>query len=122
MSKNPDKFFHIFRSYDIRGIYGKDIDEDVMNKIGNVFGQQIKGDTLVARDMRLSSKSLSDAFVSGLTTAGKDVHDLGLVPMAVAMFYAWRNNLTLAYVTASHKPKEWNGVKFFHSSGKFGTA
>ncbi len=108
---------HIFRSYDIRGVYKKDIDENLMRKIGNAFAQSVEGEVLVANDMRLSSESLARAFISGVNDAGKNVFSLGLVPMAVAMFHAWKNNLELAYITASHLPKEWNGVKFFHKDG-----
>lgn len=106
----------IFRSYDIRGIYKKDIDEKTMEGIGNVLGQFADGNFVVGMDMRISSQKLHDALVNGIT-ATKDVHDLGLVPIGVAMFYAMNNKMTLAYVTASHLPKEWNGVKFFHPDG-----
>ena len=107
---------HIFRSYDIRGIYKKDLDEAVMDKIGNVLAQL--GDNIaVAMDMRLSSEGLRKSLIAGIVEAGRDVHDLGLIPMGAAMFYSWKNKLTLAYITASHLPGEWNGVKFFHSNG-----
>ncbi|MBI2233376.1 MAG: phosphomannomutase/phosphoglucomutase [Candidatus Aenigmarchaeota archaeon] len=109
---------HIFRSYDIRGIYGKDLDEEIMRRIGNAFGQTTKTETVVvARDMRLSSKSLRDAFIAGLTSSGKDVVDVGLLPLGVGMFHAWQHKMEFAYITASHLPKEWNGVKFFHANG-----
>ena len=109
---------HIFRSYDIRGIYGKDLDEEIMRRIGNAFGQMAKTDAVVvARDMRLSSKSLKDAFIAGLTSSGKNVVDAGLLPLGVGMFYAWQRKMEFAYITASHLPKEWNGVKFFHANG-----
>ena len=111
------KFSHIFRSYDIRGIYKKDLDEDIMERISNCFAGIAK-ELVVAMDMRLSSEDLKKAFASGVTKAGKDITDLGLVPMGAAMFYAMRHDKTLAYITASHLPKEWNGVKFFHSNGE----
>ena len=108
---------HIFRSYDIRGVYGKDLDERVMETIGNVltdFAEEIT----VAMDMRESSKPLKEAFISGFTKAGKNIADLGMIPMGAAMFYAWKHNKTLAYITASHLTGEWNGVKFFHPNGE----
>ncbi|MBI2578509.1 MAG: hypothetical protein HYW26_02230 [Candidatus Aenigmarchaeota archaeon] len=107
---------HIFRSYDVRGIYGKDIDEEVMKRIGNAFSDFSKN-AVIGRDMRLSSRGLSKAFAEGLTDAGASVTDVGLLPLGVAMFHAWRSKKDLAYITASHLPKEWNGVKFFHSNG-----
>lgn len=106
---------NIFRSYDIRGIYGKDIDEKSMKKIAQSFSCYIKSRNIaVARDMRVHSLSLKNAFVSGMNGS---VHDCGLLPMGAAMFYAWKSKRELAYITASHLPKEWNGVKFFHSNG-----
>ncbi len=106
---------NIFRSYDIRGIYGSDLNEQIMQKIAEAFFNYTKNKSIaVARDMRVHSLSLKNAFVSGL--AG-NVHDCGLLPMGAAMFYAWKSKRELAYITASHLPKEWNGVKFFHSSG-----
>jgi phosphomannomutase len=108
---------NIFRSYDIRGVYPTDINEDILEKIGNAFAQITPGDTMVACDSRLSSKSLLTAFVNGALDAGKNAVDLGELPLPVAMNWAHANKMTLAYVTASHLTREWNGVKFFHRDG-----
>ncbi len=107
---------HIFRSYDVRGIYGKDLNEDIMERIGNAFAQFTNKDVTVARDMRAHSKSLCDAFIKGITEAGKNVTFLGILPLGVGMFRAW-NKQQYAYITASHLPKEWNGVKFYNKNG-----
>ncbi len=115
--KDPGKFSHIFRSYDIRGIYKKDIDEGITERIGSCLVGSAKN-IVVAMDMRLSSKGLKNAFATGVTAAGSDIIDLGLVPMGAAMFYAIQHYKTLAYITASHLPKGWNGVKFFHPNGE----
>jgi len=115
---NLKNFTHIFRSYDIRGIYGKDLDEEIMEIIGNSITKLVKENIVVAMDMRESSEKLKKAFVSGVTKSGKDTLDLGLIPMGAALFYTCKNNKTLAYITASHLPKEWNGVKFFHPNGE----
>jgi phosphomannomutase len=114
---NLKRFSHIFRSYDIRGIYGKDLNEGTMERIGNSLTKIARENIVVAMDMRLSGKALKRAFVSGVKKAGKDILDLGLVPMGAALFYTLKKNKVLAYITASHLPKEWNGVKFFHPSG-----
>ncbi len=109
---------HIFRSYDIRGIYQKDLDEEIMRRIGNALGQISKAETIVvASDMRISSKPLKNELISGLLSAGKNVIDAGLLPLGVGMFFAWQRGYEFAYITGSHLPKEWNGVKFFHASG-----
>jgi phosphomannomutase len=109
---------YIFRSYDIRGIYGKDLDESVMVDIGKAFGVFIpKKEAVIARDVRLSGQLLEDAFISGFLSTGKNIEEIGILPLGVAMFHAWKNKKYLAYITASHLPKEWNGAKFFHSNG-----
>jgi phosphomannomutase len=107
----------IFRSYDIRGIYGKDLTEEVMKGIGNALGNHLKSDVVLGRDCRLSSPSLREAFVKGYLETGKNVVDVGMIPLGAGMFYGWREKLPFAYITASHLSKEWNGIKFFHSSG-----
>jgi len=89
-----------------------------MERIGNSLMKLVKENIVVAMDMRESSKKLKRAFISGVTKSGKDIPDLGLVPMGAALFYTLKNNKVLAYITASHLPKEWNGVKFFHPSGE----
>jgi len=108
----------IFRSYDIRGIYGKDIDESITNEIGNILGQNTDDDVVIGIDMRKSSKIMKKHFINGVLNSGKNVVDIGLLPLGAAMYYAWKNKKTLAYLTASHLPKEWAGIKFFHSDGR----
>ncbi len=108
---------HIFRSYDIRGLYKQDISENTIEGIGNVLAQYSDADIVAGIDMRSSSRELKKSLIKGVTGAGKNVFDLGLIPLGTAMFYAWKNKKTLAYLTASHLPKEWAGVKFFHPDG-----
>ena len=103
----------IFRSYDVRGIYGKDIDEDIMKRVGAAFSKMSTKTVAVAGDMRLSSSSLKEAFINGCDV---DVIDCGCVPLGVGMLHAL-GKYDYAYITGSHLPKEWNGVKFFHKSG-----
>ena len=103
----------IFRSYDVRGIYGKDIDEGIMKRIGASFSSISTSTVAVASDMRLSSESLKSSFIDGCS---KKVIDCGCLPLGVGMLYAL-GKYDFAYITASHMPKEWNGVKFFHKNG-----
>ncbi|MBI2579730.1 MAG: hypothetical protein HYW27_02405 [Candidatus Aenigmarchaeota archaeon] len=107
----------IFRSYDIRGVYGKDIDEEIMKRIGKSFAAFVKKDAVVAMDCRLSSPSLSSSFIEGAVSQGIRVFDAGMMPLGAGTFHAWQSNLEFAYITASHLPKEWAGVKFFHPNG-----
>ncbi len=107
----------IFRAYDIRGIYGKNLTEDAMEKIGNVVRRFIKDRLIVGRDCRLSSPSLMDSFIRGARKAGIDVIDIGMVPRGASMLWCWKKGIPCAYITASHLPKEWNGVKFIFPDG-----
>ncbi|MBI4019172.1 MAG: hypothetical protein HY364_02865 [Candidatus Aenigmarchaeota archaeon] len=109
--------FHSFRSYDIRGIFNKDLTPDDAEKIGFVLAKHAAKNIIVGMDMRSSSSLMKEKLSAGIMRAGFDIEDVGLVPMGVAMFYAWKKGLPLAYITASHLPKEWAGVKFFHESG-----
>jgi len=109
---------HIFRAYDVRGIYGKDLTEDIMKKIGIAVGILKTGTFTVGRDFRSHSKKLEDALVSGLIKTGCDVTLTGECPIPLCVFANWvlKNN-TAAYITASHLTSEWNGVKFFRNDG-----
>lgn len=108
----------IFRAYDIRGIYGKDLDEEIMEKVGVAFSSEfVKGTVVVGMDGRNSSPKLKGAFIKGATETGKNVIDLGLVPRGVCMYWAWKKRLTSAYITASHLGKEYNGIKFAYDDG-----
>ena len=114
---------HIFRGYDIRGIYGKDLDESVAYKIGQGFGSYIselgKKKAIVGRDNRASSETIEKALIDGLTSTGIDVVSIGLVTTPM-YYYAWEllNIYSGLMITASHNPKEYNGFKIaFDESG-----
>ena len=103
----------IFKAYDIRGIYGKDLDEAIFEKIARAYAKfaGVKK-VVVARDCRKSSESLFAAFSKGLTDVGVDVIDIGLASTPMSYFA----NGTLkpdgsVMITASHNTKEWNGCK-----------
>ncbi|NIM46645.1 MAG: hypothetical protein GTN40_00585 [Candidatus Aenigmarchaeota archaeon] len=109
----------IFRAYDIRGIYGKDLTEKVMKNIGKALGTFLGGNknVCVGYDTRKSSKKLFEAFSSGLTSTGCNVISLGLVANPMLYFYAWKNKIFGALITASHNPKNWNGLKMVRPNG-----
>jgi len=108
----------IFRAYDIRGIYGKDLTKEVMKKIGMAAGTYTPGDFTVGRDFREHSDELEVSFVSGVTSTGSNVRMVGTCPASLCVFSNWKlKNNVAAYVTASHLPAEWNGIKFFHQDG-----
>ncbi|MEM5800001.1 MAG: hypothetical protein QXD54_00230 [Candidatus Aenigmatarchaeota archaeon] len=109
----------IFRAYDIRGIYGKDLTEETAFKIGKALGTFLKGKESVAigYDTRASSPALFEKFSSGLVSTGCKVISLGMVPNPVAYFYCWKNKTFGCMITSSHSPKEWNGFKMIKPDG-----
>ena len=114
MSASKTDFEHIFRAYDIRGIFGEDLTENVATKIGAAFADLLEGKTVVVgRDVRVSGEKLRDALISGLTSQS-DVTDVGVLPTPLLYFAA--NILKKdagIMVTASHNPPQWNGFKAF---------
>ncbi len=108
-----------FRSGDIRGVYGKDLNEDTAKNIGKAYGTFIGGrDVFVGRDFRTSSKSLSKSLIDGLISVGCNVIDLGEVTSPVLYFAVAKNgNNGGIMVTASHNPPEWNGFKLCNQDG-----
>ena len=105
----------IFRAYDIRGIYPKEIDEKVAEKLGSSFGTFIKGKKVVVGcDARLSSPVLKRNFINGLKATGKKVIDIGVVSTPVVIFATRKLRCSGGVmITASHNPKEYNGFKFY---------
>ncbi len=102
-----------FKAYDIRGIYGQDITEDLGYRIGYFLPRLLNTDhVVVGRDIRLSSPSLHDALVKGITDSGKDVWDLGLATTPMVYFATvFLDAAASVQITASHNPKEYNGFK-----------
>jgi len=112
-SEKPE-FDHIFRAYDIRGIFGKDLTEKVATKIGAAFATFLEGKTVVVgRDTRISGEKLRDALISGLVSRC-NVTDVGVVPTPLLYFATNRLQKDAGImVTASHNPPQWNGFKAF---------
>jgi phosphoglucosamine mutase len=111
---------HIFRAYDIRGIFNRELTADVATKIGMAFGTYLggKGKVLLGRDQRTSSKVIENAFSSGLASTGCDVVITGMVPIPTSNFKTAAGVFDVgAYITASHNPPEYNGVRFRHADG-----
>lgn len=110
----------IFREYDIRGIWEKDIDEEVSYHIGRAFATKLlsygKDTMIVGYDNRISSKTIEESLVKGLTDSGVNVVRLGLVTTPM-YYYAWdKLNIKCGImITASHNPKEYNGFKMSYN-------
>ncbi len=110
--KIASDYKNAFKQADIRGVYPKEINEEVAYLIARSFVDEYKHQTvLVACDMRLSSPVLHEAFCKGITDAGADVIDLGLVTTPMLYFASGSMNLPGVVITASHSPKQFNGFK-----------
>lgn len=102
----------IFKSYDIRGIYGQSLNEDVAAAVGKAFAKILNPTTvIVGRDARVSSPSLHDHLIQGLTSVGVNVIDVGMVSTDMYYYACATKKLPGIMVTASHNPKEYNGFK-----------
>jgi phosphomannomutase / phosphoglucomutase len=113
----------IFRAYDIRGLYNKDISPEVFYKIGLAAGtyvkQTMKGTHIVVgSDIRQSSPPLAYAFIAGVTSTGVHIQHTGTTSFGQTLFTGGALHADLiAFVTASHLPPEWNGIKFYYGDG-----
>jgi phosphomannomutase len=103
----------VFKAYDVRGVYGTELDEEGARAIGRAF-VEVFGPRRIAvgHDMRLSSPSMADAAIAGAAEAGADVLELGLVGTEMVYFAVGELGLDGGIaVTASHNPKEYTGLK-----------
>jgi phosphomannomutase/phosphoglucomutase len=113
----------IFRQYDIRGIVDRDLTEEAAELVGAAYAAYLidhgtRGAVAVGRDNRPSGSRLQAALVRGLTQAGMDVLDIGVVP--TPLNYWALHHLPVVggiQITGSHNPPEYNGFKL-----SFGTA
>lgn len=104
---------NIFKSYDIRGIYPSELNEDSAFLIGKAFvGYTGAKNIAIGYDMRLSSPQLSESIKKGIMESGCNVYDLGQVSTEMIYFAVGKRGYDAAVmVTASHNPKEYNGFK-----------
>lgn len=104
----------IFGAYDVRGIYPDTLDEDTAYRIGRAFVQYLRPTTVaIGRDMRVSSPALASAVIRGITDQGADAVDLGLTTTDELYFAVGKFNYPAGImVTASHNPKQYNGIKW----------
>jgi phosphomannomutase len=103
----------IFKAYDVRGLYPSEINEEAAHLIGRAFTAYLRARRIaVSRDMRLSSPSLTEAFVEGARLQGADVVDYGMMGTDMLYFAVARDGHDGGVqITASHNPKQYNGIK-----------
>ena len=103
----------IFKSYDIRGIYPKELNEEAAFNIGRSFVSFCSAKKVaVGQDARISSPALFKALASGIKAGGAEVHDIGQAPTECLYFAVGAYDFDVGVmITASHNPKEYNGLK-----------
>ncbi len=109
----------IFKTYDVRGIYGKEIDTNIAYRIGMAFSEYLKSDRyMVGYDARLHSQEMYNALIDGIRDSGANVTGIGLVSTPQLHFSQMKYGYGGAVmVTASHNPPEYHGFKFYDSKG-----
>ncbi len=103
-----------FGSYDIRGIYPDSVNQELAYRVGRIFPEIFSAKKVaIGHDIRLTGPTLSDALARGLTEAGCDVYDIGQCGTEMIYFATGHKFFDGGImVTASHNPKEYNGMKF----------
>ncbi len=113
----------IFRAYDIRGIFGKTLSPDIIARAAAIFANIIKEwggkKAFISGDGRTSTKLFIHAAAAGIVSAGIDVVMFDSLPISTFYFAVWKSEEADggAYVTASHNPPEWNGIRFRKNDG-----
>ena len=110
----------LFRAYDIRGVYPSDINEELAEKIGKAFGTIMPENARVAvgGDVRESTPALKKKLIEGLLSTGASVLDIGMAPTPTLYFAVASLGLEGGMiVTASHNPRQYNGMKIVGAGG-----
>ncbi len=116
----------IFKAYDIRGTYPDQINEEIVTQISRAVFKFLSKDLkdrnpkiILGRDMRLSSPSLHKAAVEALVSVGAEVIDVGIVSTPTVYFATRHYGADGGFqISASHNPKEYNGIKIVKNSPK----
>ena len=109
-----------FKAYDVRGRVPDQLNEDVAYRIGRAFVDVLGARrVVVGHDVRLSSETIKGALTDGLRVQGADVYDIGLAGTEEIYFATSHSGMDGGIaVTASHNPKDYNGMKFVRSGSR----
>lgn len=102
-----------FKAYDFRGVYGVDFDLNTIYRFGYFLPKLLKTDkVLVGRDVRLSTPEIFEHLRMGINDAGADLYDMGLTTTPMVYYFTAKHHFEASVmITASHNPKEYNGLK-----------
>jgi len=115
----PSALDRIFKAYDVRGVVPDDLDAALVRRIGAAFADWSRAPAIaLGRDCRLSSPELAAALADGITARGTDVIDLGLASTDLLYFASGSLDVPAIMLTASHNPKQYNGLKFCLAGAK----
>ncbi|MES1924121.1 phosphomannomutase [Salinisphaera sp. T31B1] len=114
------QYYPFFKAYDVRARVPDELDAALAERIGRAYVAEIGARTVVVgRDMRLSSAELADALIAGLNAAGADVLDIGLCGTEEVYYGTFSQNADGGImITASHNPKDYNGLKFVREQAR----
>lgn len=109
-----------FKAYDIRGRVPEQLNDDVAYRVGRAFVQHLNAKTVVVgHDVRLTSETLTQALVNGLTDAGATVYHLGQCGTEEVYFGTFHLDADGGIcVTASHNPMDYNGMKLVREGSR----
>ncbi|MEM2085880.1 MAG: phosphoglucosamine mutase [Archaeoglobaceae archaeon] len=107
----------LFGTNGVRGIANEELTAEMALDLGRVIATLKPGKIAVACDTRLSSQMFKCAVLSGIMSAGSTAIDLGVAPTPALQFYSKNNKIAGVIVTASHNPREYNGIKFVQENG-----
>jgi len=109
----------VFRAYDVRGVYGTELTDDIARKVGRALGSYLPGGRIaLGRDTRVSGPLVERAFLEGVLSTGCSVESYGVLPISMIGFETWKGGYdAAAYISASHNPPEYNGIRFRTAEG-----
>ena len=106
----------VFRAYDIRGIVGTELSDELIEKLGKAIGTKLQRNNLnslnICRDGRLSGPHISKLFIKGVLSTGCDVYNLNLGPTPLLYYSTFKSSIRNGVmITGSHNPRDYNGFK-----------
>ena len=103
----------------MRGVYGTELTDDIARKVGRALGSYLPcGRIALGRDTRVSGPLVERAFLEGVLSTGCSVDSYGVLPISMIGFETWKGGYdAAAYISASHNPSEYNGIRFRTAEG-----